>query len=40
MAQVVGCVVNVNDVMLVHTVANKRNAVLLFIGECMLISII
>ena len=38
--QVIGCVVNVNDIVLVHTVANECNAVSLFIGECMLVSVI
>jgi len=40
MAQVVGRVVNANDIMLVHTVANKCNAVSLFIRERMLVSVI
>jgi len=40
MVQVIGCVVNANDIVLVHMVANKCNTVLLFIRECMLVSII
>jgi len=40
MVQVIGHVVNANNVMHVHMVADKYNAVLLFIGECMLISVV
>ena len=39
-AQVVGRVVNAHDIVLVHAVANECNAVSLFIGERMLVSVI
>ena len=39
-AQVVGRVINTNDVVLVHTVADECNAVSLFIGERMFVSVI
>ena len=38
--QIVRCVVDAKDVMFVQAVANKCKVVLLFIGKCVLVSIV
>ena len=39
-AQVIGCIVDVKNLMLVHMVADGCNTVSLFISKCVLLSII